>query len=169
MKRFFFISIILCLLVGCDTSQQINNETVDSLDITKYLGEWHEIARFDNWFERGMEHNKALYTLNEDGNVMVTNLGIKDGKEIEAKGIAKITDKPGLLRVSFYGPFYADYRILYVDAAYQYALVGSGSADYLWMLSREPQLEEAERDILLYEAIRRGYDISKLHWIEDIK
>ena len=52
MKRFFFISIILCLLVGCDTSQQINNETVDSLDITKYLGEWHEIARFDNWFER---------------------------------------------------------------------------------------------------------------------
>ena len=168
MKRFIFASIVMCILAGCDTSQTVNNDTVDSFNLTKYMGEWYEIARFDHWFERGMQQNKALYTLREDGKVDVTNSGIKNGKEVTVKGIAKTTDTPGLLRVSFFGPFYADYRILYIDAAYQYALIGSGSDDYLWMLAREPQLEESDRDILLYEAIKRGYDISKILWIEDI-
>ena len=82
-----------------------------------------------------------------------------------AKGKAKLTKTPALLRVSFFGPFYADYRIMLLDKDYRYALIGSGSDDYLWILSRSPRLTENQRKTILNEARRRGYDISKLIWV----
>ena len=46
------------------------------------------------------------------------------------------------------------------------ALVGSGSADYLWLLSRSPELSETAKSELLYEARRRGYVTDKLIWVK---
>ena len=63
-------------------------------------------------------------------------------------------------------PFYADYRVLYLDADYQYALIGSASSDYLWILSRTPQLEDSAKEILLSEAVSRGYDINNFIWVK---
>ena len=71
----------------------------------------------------------------------------------------------GLLRVTFFWPFHADYRVLAIDDAYTAALVGSGSPDYLWLLSRTPTLSPALQSSLLSEASLRGYDTSKLFWI----
>jgi lipocalin len=96
----------------------------------------------------------------------VLNTGIKDGKNQEAKGIAKTTNVPGLLRVSFFGPFFGDYRIMMIDENYQYSLVGGSNDKYLWILSRTPQLEEATKSLILAEAERRGYDTSKLIWVK---
>ena len=104
--------------------------------------------------------------LNEDGTIKVVNSGIKDGKPKTAIGKGKTTDTPGLLRVSFFGPFYADYRVMLIDKDYSRALVGSGSADYLWILSRTPGLPETAKAELLAEARRRGYDTDKLIWVE---
>lgn len=139
---------------------------MSDLDLNRYLGEWFEIARFDHRFERGIEFCKASYSLREDGKIDVRNTGIKDGKPKEAKGKAKLTDTPALLRVSFFGPFYADYRVMLLDADYQYALIGSGSEDYLWILSRTPKLTEEVKVIILAEAKRRGYDTEKLIWVK---
>jgi lipocalin len=160
MKRINFIAIIISLFASCTTLQKVNNETIDSLDLNRFLGEWYEIARFDHCFESGMENNKAVYTMGENGIVSVKNSGVKNGNLKEVSGIAKTTDNPGLLRVSFFKPFYADYRVLYLDADYQYALIGSASSDYLWILSRTPQLEDSAKEILLSEAVSRGYDIN---------
>ena len=113
-----------------------------------------------------MEQAKANYTQNADGTIKVVNSGIKDGKPKTAIGKGKTTDTPGLLRVSFFGPFYADYRVMLIDKEYTCALVGSGSADYLWILSRTPRLPEAAKFELLAEAQRRGYDTGKLIWVE---
>ena len=143
MKRINFIAIIICLFTSCTTLQKVNNETIDSLDLNRFLGQWYEIARFDHSFESGMENNKAVYTMGENGIVSVKNSGVKNGNLKEVSGIAQTTANPGLLRVSFFKPFYADYRVLYLDADYQYALVGSASSDYLWILSRTPQLEDS--------------------------
>ena len=166
MKRINFIAIIISLFTSCTTLQKVNNETIDSLDLNRFLGEWYEIARFDHCFESGMENNKAVYTMWEDGIVSVKNSGVKNGILKEVSGIAKTTDNPGLLRVSFFKPFYADYRVLYLDAHYQYALIGSASSDYLWILSRTPQLEDNAKEILLSEAASRGYDINNFIWVK---
>lgn len=126
MKKNFSLSVLLCRLVGC-SKLTADNSVVTNFDLNRFLGSWYEIARFNHRFERGMEHTKATYVLREDGRVNVLNTGIKNGKQSEAKGVAKLTDTPSLLRVSFWGPFYSDYRIMLVDDDYQYALIGSGS------------------------------------------
>ena len=154
------------MLSGCVSGPKVDNAPVRALDLNRYLGEWYEIARFDHSFERGIEQAKASYTLNEDGTIKVVNSGIKDGKPKSAIGKGKRTDTPALLRVSFFGPFYADYRVMKIDADYTYALVGSGGADYLWILSRARVLPDAAKGELLAEAKRRGYDTDKLIWVK---
>ena len=164
MKKIFSLSVLLCLLVGCSKLTVDNSVGVKDLDRSRYLGDWYEIARYDHRFERGMDRTKARYELRDDGNVTVLNMGMKNGKPAEAKGVAKFTDTPGLLRVSFWSPFYSDYRVMLLDDDYQYALIGSGSDDYLWILSRSPQISPETKEKILTEAQRRGYDTTKLLW-----
>lgn len=165
MKKIFNLSVLLCLLAGC-SKLTVDNSVVNNFDLNRFLGNWYEIARFDHKFERGMEQTKATYVLRDDGKVDVFNTGIKNGKYSQAKGVAKLTDTPSLLRVSFWGPFYSDYRVMLVDDDYQYALVGSGSDDYLWILSRTPQISGETKDKILSEAQKRGYDTNKLIWVK---
>ena len=159
----------LALAAGCVSVPKVDNAPVATLDMNRYLGEWYEIARFDHSFERGVERAKAKYALKADGTIEVVNSGIKGGKPKTAIGKGKTTDTPGLLRVSFFGPFYADYRVMMIDEDYTYALVGSGGADYLWILSRTSGLSETAKSELLYEARRRGYDTGKLIWVRQGK
>ena len=141
----------LALTAGCLSVSKVDNAPVVALDLNRYLGEWYEIARFDHSFERGVEQAKANYTQNADGTIKVVNSGIKNGKPKTAVGKGKTTNTPGLLRVSFFGPFYADYRVMLIDKDYTRALVGSGSADYLWILSRTPSLDDDAKVVILDE------------------
>lgn len=138
----------------------------DILELDRYLGDWYEIARFDHVFERGLSHSKASYTLREDGKVQVLNSGIKAGAPKEARGKAKLTPDPRVLRVSFFGPFYGDYRIMLLDEDYQWVLVGGSSDKFLWILARTSQISDEVRETILAEATRRGYDVGKLIWVE---
>ena len=165
MKKLIVFVTFAAMLAGCVSGPKVDNAPVTELDLNRYLGEWYEIARFDHSFERGVEQAKAVYTLKEDGTIKVENSGIKDGKPKTAIGKGKRTNEPALLRVSFFGPFYADYRVMKIDAAYMYALVGSDGADYLWILSRTKVLPDAAKRELLDEAKRRGYDTDKLIWV----
>lgn len=152
---------------SCDNSETtVNNAPVKEVDLNRYLGKWYEVARFDHKFERDLTHCTAEYTLKEEGKIKVVNRGNKNGKWDTAEGKAKTTDTPGLLRVSFFGPFYSDYRILLLDPDYTYALVGSASDSYLWILSRTPELKPIDRGAILMEAQTRGYDINKLIWVD---
>ena len=165
MKKMKPLSVLLCQLVGCSKSTT-DNSVVTNFDLDRFLGNWYEIARFNHRFERGMEQTKANYILREDGKVAVLNTGIKNGKHSQVKGVARLTDTPALLRVSFWGPFYSDYRVMLLDDDYQYALIGSGSDKYLWILARTPQISDEIKDKIVAEARRRGYDIDKLIWIK---
>lgn len=166
MKKNIFITLIAFLFAGCGNAQKVDNTPIAALDLNKYLGDWYEIARFDHSFERGLDFCKAKYVLCCDNKINVVNSGIKDGKAKTSNGKAKTTDTPALLRVSFFGPFYSDYRVMMLDTDYQWALIGSGSAKYLWILSRTPELPKETLDTILAEAQRRGYDTSKLIWVK---
>ena len=161
-----FAIILVVVLAGCATAPKVDNSVVKSFDLMQYLGDWYEIARFDHSFERGIENAKATYSLCDDGKVKVLNSGVKDGKPKVANGVGKLTAMPGLLRVTFFWPFYADYRVMAINEEYTAALVGSGGAGYLWLLSRTPQLDDNVKKSLVAEARRRGYDTSKLIWVK---
>lgn len=172
LKLTFLLMFSLFIFIGgCQTkkSEQLKTETVKELDLQRYLGTWYEIARFDHSFERGLVGATATYSLRDDGKIKVLNQGYKntlDGELNVAEGKAKLTGEPGKLKVSFFWIFYADYYIMELDENYKWALIGSKSDKYLWILSRTPKLEDNVKNLILHHASKRGYDISKLIWVE---
>lgn len=139
--------------------------TVMSLDIDRYAGLWYEIARYENSFECGMTRVTATYTLRPDGKIRVENAGYKNGVKKHAVGRAYCPDtgEPGRLKVAFFLWFYSDYYVLELDEEdYGYALVGSSSDKYLWILSRTPVLPPRVLDALLASARKRGYDTRRM-------
>ncbi len=158
---------LVLLAVACGMgNHRLDRTTVASLDLNRYLGRWFEIARFDVRFERNLEQVEAVYELRADGRIRVVNSGIDSvtGNRREAVGKAHTTKQTGRLRVSFFWIFYSDYNVLALGDNYEWALVGSRSPRYLWILSRTPQLDPATLDRIVAEARRRGYDTSKLHY-----
>lgn len=156
----------VAIIPGVCLAQKIDNTPVESFALNRFLGTWYEIARFDHTFERGMELTTARYFLDEDGNLKIINSGVLNNKFKTSTGKAKFTDTPGLLRVSFFGPFYSDYRVLDITPDYQYALIGGKTGKHLWILSRLVKPDEKQIDRLLIEASARGYDVGNLIWIE---
>lgn len=159
-------TVILMNVLACRSTLTVDNSTITKFDMKRYLGKWYEIARFDHRFERGLEECTANYTLQKDGTIIVTNKGMKEGKWKTSEGKAKLTDTPGVLRVSFFGPFYSDYRVLMLAPDYSYALIGGSSDNYLWILSRTPQLKKDTKDKLIKEARKRGYATDNLIWVK---
>ena len=172
LKLTFFIAFLSMIITGgCQTkkSNEMNTPTVEKLDLQRYLGTWYEIARFDHKFERGLQGVTATYSMRTDGKIKVVNQGFENGlngKLSVAEGKAKLTGEPGKLKVSFFWIFYADYFVLELDENYQWALIGSKSDKYLWILSRTPKLDDNFKNLILHKAEKRGYDISKLIWVE---
>lgn len=152
----------------------IDKTVVKDLDIERYLGDWYEIARYDHSFERGLVGVTATYSFRDDGKIKVVNAGYKEtlnGKRSEATGKAKIPDLavPSKLKVSFFWFFYGDYFVLELDENYQWAVIGSSSDKYLWILSRTPQIDENRYNELLAGLTQRGYDVSKLIFVKQKK
>lgn len=168
------VSVVL-LAMACQSSKkmsELDTSTVKTLDLNRYLGQWYEIARFDHRFERGLQGITATYSLRDDGKIEVLNQGYKNGlngKRSSAKGKAKTTDEPGKLKVAFFLFFYGDYYVMELDDDYRWALIGSSSDKYLWVLSRTPQLKESTKKHILEKVEKRGYDLSKLIWVDQPK
>lgn len=169
MKRLIQIALAAMFPVLMSAQEPYDNSTIAKFDLSRYLGTWYEIARFDHSFERGMDNVTAEYYIRDDGKVDVFNSGWKNGVFKTADGKAKQPDPindPAHLKVSFFLFFYSDYNVLMLDENYQVALVGSRSPDYLWILSRTPQQSDAVLDLVVEEAESRGYDTSKLIWVD---
>ena len=171
MKRLIYFVLAMCSIPIFSAAQdtRYNNSPISDFNLTRYLGTWYEIARFDHSFERGMNNVMAEYLLREDGKVDVLNTGWKDGVYKVAEGKAKQPDPlkdPAHLEVSFFLFFYSDYNVMMLDDDYQVALVGSKSPKYLWILARTPEVSDKVMDQVLEEASGRGYDIDKLIWVD---
>jgi lipocalin len=146
----------------------LDRTTVKDVDLERFQGTWYEIARYPNKFEKNMVGVTATYTLRDNGKIRVLNQGYLDsldGRHKKINGKARVPDpsEPGRLQVSFFLFFYSDYLILELDTEeYQWALIGSSSPDYLWVLSRKPVMPEKIYDQILDKARNRGYELDKL-------
>ncbi|HTY46795.1 MAG TPA: lipocalin family protein [Methanomassiliicoccales archaeon] len=142
-------------------------ETVEHVDVKRYMGTWYEIARFPQRFEKDLVGTTATYTLLPNGKVRVVNEGHKGGLNgplRTARGKARVVDPRtnAKLKVSFFWPFEGNYWILELGNEYEYAVVGDESRKYLWILARTPQLDEGTYKELVARASKKGFDVSKL-------
>lgn len=160
---------LLSLSVGCTTlPEQV--KPVDHFELSRYLGTWYEIARLDHRFERGLTRVQAQYALNADGSVQVINRGYDPVRQRwqQATGVAKFmgSSDTGLLKVSFFRPFYGTYAVFALDQAnYQYAVISGPSHDYLWILARTPTLTDPLKQQLVEKAQAAGFDTQQLIFV----
>lgn len=142
-------------------------ETVDSVDLDRYLGLWYEIASYPAFFQKGCTATTAEYSLRDDGLIRVVNRcrkGSPDGKEKSVTGKAKIVDPDtnARLEVSFFWPFWGDYWIIGLDPDYRWAVVGEPKRKYLWILSRTPEMDDETFDDIASRLPSKGYDPQRL-------
>ena len=99
-------------------------ETVQKVDVKRYMGKWYEIASFPQRFQKGCSCTVAEYTLNENGTVKVDNSCTAYGKKKQSIGKAKVVDKEtnAKLKVSFFRPFWGKYWIIDLADDYSYAV-----------------------------------------------
>src|SRR4051794_11504913 len=138
-----------------------------SIDLSRYAGRWYEIARLPNRFQKKCAGDTtATYALRPDGRLGVFNQCRRpDGRIQSIRGTARPADPTGpntKLEVCFFWPFSGDYWILDINADYRWALVGEPSRKYLWILSRDPRLDDRILNRLLERAKQEGYDISRV-------
>ena len=164
----FIPALLAGLLAGCAASTA-DIPAVKDLELDRYLGTWYEIARLPHRFERGLDFVRAEYSLDPDGSVKVVNSGFRNGEARTAVGRAVLKHpgaKPltGELRVSFFRPFYADYRIIELDPEYRCAVVTGSTRDYLWILSREPAMAKEQLAAILERLKKLGFAVEKLEY-----
>jgi len=162
----FTLSIALAL-TGCASKKIAPGVTpVTNFDSDRYLGQWYEIARMDEFFERGLYNVTATYSLNDNGSIKVVNRGYKladeEWKSVTGKARFVGDDTTGHIQVSFFGPFYASYVVFDLDDEYQYAFVTGANKEILWLLAREPEVSDELLARFKDEATELGYDLSNM-------
>lgn len=159
---------VLLSAVGCRTPTA-GVEPVSDFDFEKYKGTWYEIARYPHSFEKHLTDVTAVYEERNAGEISVTNRGYNTKRDSwsTAKATGNFAGKRniGVLRVSFFWPFYGAYRVLHVDGSdkqYQHAIVTGSSTSYLWILARSPRIPDAKYKELLRLTRQFGFDTAKL-------
>lgn len=143
-------------------------QTVQLVELSRYMGTWYEIASFPQRFQKGCVASMATYSLRDDGKVSVLNQcrdETLEGKLRSAKGTAWVVDKRtnAKLKVRFFWPFSGDYWIIDLGPNYEFAVVGHPSRTYLWILSRTPQMDSGVYEAILQRLKAQEYDISRLN------
>ena len=147
--------------------------TIPSLDVPRYMGVWFEIAKYPNWFQRMCVSNtKAEYSPQPNGTVRVVNrCTTDDGKTKEAVGVARQigpANSPKLevqftpAWLSFIPFLWADYWVIDLDPDYQLVAVSEPKREYVWVLSRTPEVNPVAYDALLDRLEKKGFDRRKL-------
>jgi lipocalin len=159
------------MVLGCRASGALPGAkplaSVPNLDLERYLGTWYEIAKYPVSFEKGLVGVTAKYSMRDDGKVRVENAGYKgtfEGERKTAIGKAWVPDpeKPAELKVSFFWPFAAKYWVIAIDPEYRWSIVGEPGRRYLWILAREPVIDDALYGRLLERIRKLGYDPDRL-------
>lgn len=147
------------------TPKTSHKKTVENFDIKKYMGDWYEIARYDNIFERGLTDVRTHYSLLPDGTVKVQNSGTAPSgktKTIYGSAFQPRPGKPAHLRVSFFWWFASDYNVIMLAPDYSYSVVSGKNGKYLWILSREKFLPRETMDQIFTFMRTRGHNPGKL-------
>lgn len=167
------ILMLTLVFASCAQAKYPQLETVEHVDLSRYLGKWYEIARFDQKFQKNCTAVTAEYKLRKNGTIKVINKCRKfkpTGKLKVAIGRARVSNKTtnAKLKVQFFlrflriGFLSGNYWILDLGEDYEYALVGDPSRKYLWILSRTKEMDERTYLELVQKAETLGFDTSKL-------
>jgi len=156
------IVISTLLVASCTHQPREPMQTVSYVDINKFMGDWHVLANIPTFPERGAINPIERYTLNEDGTVdtSFSFINPRNGaeRELKATGYIQPDSNNAVWGMQFIWPIKADYRVVYLDPDYQTTIIGRKKRDYLWIMSRDPDLPREHLELLIEMAVQLGYD-----------
>ncbi|MEW6652941.1 MAG: lipocalin family protein [Bacteroidota bacterium] len=159
------LAALALFISGCSLTNYPPLDTVDNVDVQRYLGKWYEIASLPNNFQKGCSCSSAEYSMIDSTTIRVVNKCFKEGKLDDVNGKAFVVEGSGnsKLKVQFFWPFRGDYWIIDLDKNnYSYAVVGTPSRKYMWILSRTPMMEESLYSSILEKSKANGFDVNKV-------
>ena len=142
-------------------------QTVNHVDIDRFMGRWYVIANIPTFLEKGAHNAVETYRLNDDGTI-ATNFTYRKGafdgkmKEYNPKAFVLDTQTNARWGMRFVWPIKADYRIIYLDDDYSVTIIGRNKRDFVWLMAREPQIPERTYADLVEFIDSVGYDTSQL-------
>ena len=166
--RFFNFSafVVIFSLFGC--TQVTPLATVDYVDLQRFMGRWYVVGAIPTFLEKGAHNPTEVYEMGDDGVIRTTftfNEESFDGaqKSYHPKGFVVDTQSNAVWGMQFIWPFKADYRIIYLDKQYAHTVIGRNKRDYLWIMSRDPAIEQRVWDEVLTLVESMGYSIDQIH------
>ena len=159
--------ILVAMLLGACASRGPEMETVDYVDLDRFMGDWYVIANIPTFLEKGAHNAVETYALNDDGTVATTFVfrdGSFDGEEktYTPKGFVRDDGSNALWGMRFIWPIKADYRIVYLDEDYSQTIIARQKRDFVWIMARTPEISEEDYARLIDFAASIGYDVSKI-------
>ena len=159
--------VLLAMLLGACASRGPEMETVDYVDLDRFMGDWYVIANIPTFLEKGAHNAVETYALNDDGTIATTFVfrdGSFDGEEktYTPKGFVRDDPSNALWGMRFIWPIKADYRIVYLDEDYSQTIIARQKRDFVWIMARTPEISEEDYARLIDFAASIGYDVSKI-------
>jgi apolipoprotein D and lipocalin family protein len=165
MKKKLGIIATILALFGCGEKDS-DLKAVEFVDAEKYMGTWYDVASFPQRFQKNCKCTTAEYALIDEKTVKVYNRCInkENGKVQDISGKAFIVDTKtnAKLKVQFFWPFKGDYWIIELAEDYSYAVVSEPGKDYLWILSRTPQMPEDQLEGIIERLAEKGFDVDRI-------
>jgi len=160
-------ALAIVLITGCDDARGEPMETVPYVDLKRFMGDWYVVANIPTFVEKGAYNPVESYKLNPDGTIATTFTFNKDGfdgplKTFHPKGFVLDKETNAHWGMQFIWPFKGDFRIIYLDDDYQTTVIGRAKRDYVWVMSRTPELSDADFQRMKTFIESVGYDGSKL-------
>ncbi len=155
------------LITGCQSMNRPPMETVDQVDLKRFMGDWYVIASIPTFIEKKAYNAVESYSLDSDGTVATVFTFREGGFDGELKrytptGFVRDAESNARWGMQFVWPIKADYRIIYLSDDYGQTVIGRRKRDYVWIMARTPQIPDARYDELVEFVRNQGYDIGEL-------
>lgn len=151
-------------LAGC--ASQPPMPTVEHVDLERFMGTWYVIANIPTFVERDAYNAIERYTLLPDGTIdteFVFRKGGFDGerKRYNPRGFVR-SDNNAEWGMQFIWPIKAEFLVIHLDDDYSQTVIGRTRRDYVWIMAREPHMDEADYAAIIARLDELGYDIDAI-------
>jgi len=161
------LALILLLSLGIAQNGTKELETVDYIDIDRFMGKWYVVGVIPTFAEKDAVNAIEYYELNDEGNIDITFTHYKkspdgDFKEYHPKGFIYDKETNAEWRVQFFWPFKFKYLVIDLAEDYRYTVIGVPNRKYVWIMARETELSIEDNQKIRNRLTEQGYDISKI-------
>jgi apolipoprotein D and lipocalin family protein len=155
---------------ACATTRTPALETVQHVDLQRFMGDWYVIANIPTSIEREAYNAVESYELAPDGTIRTTYTfldGGFDGKEkrYTPRGFVLDKESNAVWGMQFVWPFKADYRIVYLSDDYSQVIIGRLKRDHVWIMARKPVMPMEDFAQLRQLLAKLGYDVKQLRHV----